>query len=870
MSFRSRVIVKNLPYNADEEKLKSHFGARHPVTDVKLMRGRDGKSRRFCFLGFKSDESAADVVKYFNDSYLGTAKISVEVARSFSDDGLVSSKEKKRRAQDAEREREAKRKRIADEEKLAKKARKAAAARGLDLGDESNPKLKEFLEVYGNRQNNTQSWKNDDIMIDVNTVSQAEEDKKKEDERNKKMLQMAEGESDDEYQDMNKLGNHKESKGEGNDDKEEEGDGMMSLSDWTQLATQNTDNNESDGEGEKKDDNEDISDAEWLRKHQSRIPDEGSKEAEEIRKKDREALKKEQEAAELQAKLEKEKVPQKTEEEKNIEKIERSKRLFLRNLLYSSTEDDFRNLFSKYGQLEEVHLAIDTRTGKSKGFAYIQFVEAEDAINAYQELDKQIFQGRLLHILPAEPKKENKLDEYDLKNLPLKKQNEIKRKLAAAKQQFSWNTLYLNNDAVMDTVAKRLGVKKAELLSPDSSDAAVTQALAEASVINSVRQYFESKGIDLLAFNKKERSDKIILVKNFPFDTSAEEIAKMFSEYGDLRKVLMPPDGGIAMVVFKNAPQARAAFSKLAYRRFKSSILYLEKGPKGLFEEEGDENDTSESVIDTGSIKQQNVKEARVTASDILGTDRSSKAGEDDDSPVPSTSIFVKNLNFDTTSTALTEAFKSLDGFLVAQVKTKINPKKPGSYLSMGFGFVEFNSKEAAEVALKVMDGHVLDGHKLQLKISHRGQDSERKPGELASGKKSKKGASTKILIKNLPFEASKEGVYKIFSAPGGLRTVRVPRKFDKSLRGFAFAEYTTVKDAENAINTLQGTHYYGRHLVLEYAKADASSAEEEIAAMEAKVRKQVTNIEFAGHRLSGKQRIELEGEDQEGEDSGF
>lgn len=46
----------------------------------------------------------------------------------------------------------------------------------------------------------------------------------------------------------------------------------------------------------------------------------------------------------------------------------------------------------------------------------------------------------------------------------------------------------------------------------------MTQALAEASVINSVRQYFTSKGVDLLAFNKKERSDTVILVKNIPFE----------------------------------------------------------------------------------------------------------------------------------------------------------------------------------------------------------------------------------------------------------------------------------------------------------------------------------------------------------------
>lgn len=807
------------------------------------MRSKDGQSRRFCFVGFKSEEGAADAVKYFNDSFVDTFKISVEIAKTFSDNSLVSWKEKKKRAQEAEEQREVKRKKAEEERKEKRKKRHGP----LELEEEqADPKLKEFLAVYDNTQQKLQSWKNDDEIMDANAVAQQDEkNKKKELQKERELVKAAEKESDDEYEEMPQSGSAFTKDSEFGDEP------MMSLDDWTQqVPVQSNDNDESEQEPK----NTEESDMDWLRKHQTRIPEKGAKNEEES---------KSEPSTESTVTPSSPQEPEKSGEEKIVEKIEKSKRLFLRNLLYTSTEDDFRNLFSKYGKLEEVHLAVDTRTGKSKGFAYIQFVEAEDAVKAYEELDKQIFQGRLLHILPAQPKKENKLDEYDLKNLPLKKQNEIKRRLAAAKQQFSWNTLYMNNDTVMETVAKKLGVRKADLLSPDSADAAVTQALAEASVINNVRQYFQSKGVDLLAFNKKERSDKVILVKNFPFNTTAEEIATLFSEYGDLKKVLMPQDGGIAMVIFKNAPQARAAFSRLAYRRFKTSILYLEKGPKGLFEDEGD--DSSESVVEQDTTKEKTAKEAKISAAELLDT---SKSAHEEDSSVPSTSVFVKNLNFDTTSTHLTEAFKDLDGFLIAQVKTKPNPKKQGAFLSMGFGFVEFSTKEAAQVAVAAMDGHVLDGHKLQLKISTRGQEQSSSSNKKGAAAGKKKGASTKIIIKNLPFEATKDGVYKIFSAPGGLRSVRVPRKFDKSLRGFAFVEYTTLKDAENALNTLQGTHYYGRHLVLEYAQADATSAEEEIAQMEAKVRKQVTNVELAGLRSSGgKRTLELEGEGEDLDD---
>jgi hypothetical protein len=59
------------------------------------------------------------------------------------------------------------------------------------------------------------------------------------------------------------------------------------------------------------------------------------------------------------------------------------------------------------------------------------------------------------------------------------------------------------------------------------------------------------------------------------------------------------------------------------------------------------------------------------------------------------------------------------------------------------------------------MDGHDLEGHQLQIKASHKGADAaeERRREDQA-----KKAASTKILIKNLPFEASKKDVRALFS----------------------------------------------------------------------------------------------------------
>lgn len=65
-------------------------------------------------------------------------------------------------------------------------------------------------------------------------------------------------------------------------------------------------------------------------------------------------------------------------------------------------------------------------------------------METFTENDGTIFQGRLLHIISAESKRDTKLDEFAISKLPLKKQREIKRKADAAGSTFNWNSLYMN------------------------------------------------------------------------------------------------------------------------------------------------------------------------------------------------------------------------------------------------------------------------------------------------------------------------------------------------------------------------------------------------------------------------------------------
>lgn len=108
----------------------------------------------------------------------------------------------------------------------------------------------------------------------------------------------------------------------------------------------------------------------------------------------------------------------------------------------------------------QVHIALDKKTGTAKGFAFIQYSDPDSAEQAFIDRDGQTFQGRLIHILPGTAKREDKLNDFDVSKLPLKKQNEIKRKREAASSVFNWNALYMNTDAVISSVARRLGLAK--------------------------------------------------------------------------------------------------------------------------------------------------------------------------------------------------------------------------------------------------------------------------------------------------------------------------------------------------------------------------------------------------------------------------
>ncbi|MBZ3889402.1 putative RNA-binding protein 19 [Sciurus carolinensis] len=110
-----------------------------------------------------------------------------------------------------------------------------------------------------------------------------------------------------------------------------------------------------------------------------------------------------------------------------------SGRLFVLNPPYTSTKEDLQGLFSPNGPLSELHYPINRLTKKPKGFAFVTFMFPEHAGKAYVTVDRQVFQGRMLHMLPSTISSHN------------------------------WNTLFMGPNTMADAITQKYSATKSQV-----------------------------------------------------------------------------------------------------------------------------------------------------------------------------------------------------------------------------------------------------------------------------------------------------------------------------------------------------------------------------------------------------------------------
>jgi cold-inducible RNA-binding protein len=85
---------------------------------------------------------------------------------------------------------------------------------------------------------------------------------------------------------------------------------------------------------------------------------------------------------------------------------EKVKNLFIGNLSFQSTESDLRALFTPFGQITRIHMAMDRETGRARGFAFVEMANDDEAKSAIAALDGKELGGRNIKVNEARPKTE--------------------------------------------------------------------------------------------------------------------------------------------------------------------------------------------------------------------------------------------------------------------------------------------------------------------------------------------------------------------------------------------------------------------------------------------------------------------------------
>jgi RNA recognition motif-containing protein len=79
-----------------------------------------------------------------------------------------------------------------------------------------------------------------------------------------------------------------------------------------------------------------------------------------------------------------------------------SKKIYIGNLPFSSTETDLQDLFGRHGTVESVNVIMDRETGRPRGFAFVEMENASAADDAIRALDGSELGGRNLRVNEAQ------------------------------------------------------------------------------------------------------------------------------------------------------------------------------------------------------------------------------------------------------------------------------------------------------------------------------------------------------------------------------------------------------------------------------------------------------------------------------------
>ncbi|GFZ08317.1 nucleotide/nucleic acid binding protein [Actinidia rufa] len=546
LEFWSRICVKNLPNYISEDRLREFFSQKGEVTDAKLLRTKDGKSRQFGFIGYRTEQEAKEALKYFNSSYLDTSRINCEIAHKVGDPNIPRPWSRYSLKQEEN---------LTEVKKVCPKNGAPASSKGekksgKKASGNDDPQLQEFLQVMQPRVK-SKLWANDSLTSPIHEQTEKA--------GYKNTPTKVVGEEKSKHRSLGSQAAEKSSN--------LAHDEVISDMDYfkSRVKKKWSDSESSDEEDYNDNNGEDAGGNHSMKKsseHQDgqKVNPEGDP-------------------------------PVSLKDDKN--ELLETGRVFVRNLPYSATEDELEEHFSKFGNVSQVHLVVDKDTKQSKGIAYVVYTLPESAARFarwdYVPWETLTVCQGIEYEAPKLLATSNAYANESSKTFKQRRENERKASEASGNTQ-AWNSLFMRPDTVVENIARKFGVSKSDLLEREADDLAVRIALGETQVIAETKKALVNAGVNLDSLEEfakgkadgMKRSNHVILVKNLPYGSSEGELAKMFGKFGSLDKIILPPTKTLALypvtptvfiltfqAVFIEPAEARKAFRGLAYKRYK-------------------------------------------------------------------------------------------------------------------------------------------------------------------------------------------------------------------------------------------------------------------------------------------------------------
>uniref|UniRef100_A0A3Q3JGS0 Polyadenylate-binding protein n=1 Tax=Monopterus albus TaxID=43700 RepID=A0A3Q3JGS0_MONAL len=161
--------------------------------------------------------------------------------------------------------------------------------------------------------------------------------------------------------------------------------------------------------------------------------------------------------------------------------------------------------------------------------------------------------------------------------------------------------------------------------------------------------------------------------------------------------------------------------------------------------------------------------------------------------------IFIKNLDKSIDNKALYDTFSAFGNILSCKVVCDENGSK-------GYGFVHFETHEAAERAIEKMNGMLLNDRKVFV-----GRFKSRKEREAELGARARE--FTNVYIKNFGEDMDDEKLKELFGKYGPALSIRVMTDENGKSKGFGFVSFERHEDAQKAVDDMNGKELNGRQV---------------------------------------------------------